>query len=160
MKKKGQLALVSTQLACMPCQYVCGLLLPFHLFTASSLVLKFSLNPSSGPRYSKYKSYTVPLRWARTLGSAALRRRLLCWWYLQHCHGATEIIYCSFPLHSPPQYFFSVPAGCLWSLPACQAQHCSGLESIWPTKQRACSWNLNVAKMNCFKNQGMSLGRN
>lgn len=46
--KKGQLGLVSTQLACMLRQYVCGLLLPFHLFMVSSPTLKFSLNPSSG----------------------------------------------------------------------------------------------------------------
>lgn len=44
----GQLGLVSTQLACLLHQYVCGLLLPFHLFTVSLPTPNFSLNPSSG----------------------------------------------------------------------------------------------------------------
>lgn len=56
-RREGQLRLVSTQLACMPRQYVCVLLLPFRLFMMSLPTLKFSLNPSSG----KYTCYTVPL---------------------------------------------------------------------------------------------------
>lgn len=47
-KGLGQLGLVSTQLACSLHQYVCGLLLLFHLFTVSPPTPNVSLNPSSG----------------------------------------------------------------------------------------------------------------
>lgn len=62
---------------------------------------KILIEPQQWPWYCKYKSYTVALHWAHALSSrlpgfSSTEEQILCWWHLQHCHGATEIIYCSF----------------------------------------------------------------
>lgn len=151
MKKKGQLALVSTQLACLPCQYVCGLLLPPHLFMASSPTPKFSLNPSSGHDTVNIKVTQYPC--IELAHSAEIS------WAQQHWGtGSVLVAFAALPprhrdniLLLPPSLTSPVFLLCpsrmsLEPSSLSSSAHCSVLESIWPTKQRACSWNLNVAQ--------------
>lgn len=161
-QREGQLGLVSTQLACTPHQYVCGLLLPFHLFMVSPPTLKFSLNTSYGHDNHKYTLHS-------TLALSLQSQTMISWAQQHWGTGSVLVVFVTLLLSHRAHIFLLpssltflvfllcvVPAGCPWSLPACQAQHTAPCSKAYGQQNKELAagiWMWHI--LNCFKNQGM-----